>query len=1485
MSRARNLGNIAVSVTNDSNANNTVISSNVLITSNLTVNGSIITNNPITVISGEVTVPVDNISALKALMLRPSTVILKGFSTPNDGGGGTLEWIAGDTSTPNDGTIIQCTNGPSGRYKRIYEGPLNVLWWGNSAAALTAAFAVGNIVKIPVGYTLTINSDVSAYGKTFILEGSLAGTGKITGALVIRNGGNTLAVGQNALNSGADWQGLQIGGGNPNMGTDGTVQGVDGFASWLRFQPSKNESPFELCLYPTAAQGRATANSGTNQVTRVWGTPFTSAWIGMNFYLGENIYVVASVISSNAITVNDAFNQPFTFSSTFTETYHVFSVKGTGICNVSGNTVTRVSGDPFIPFITSPPFKFEINGNPVTVTSWLDVNTYVLSAPPGNVTGAAYEFELHIAHNLTAIRVQKLLGTSEENLNIIAQYDGYHIRSQFAGDGQYRKIVIGSGDYGDGVLRRQIVVQKNGDLTIGGDYGAEAIKVLASNNVPSNRFETIAAPSGFAPGWRARGVDANVGFGIDTQGNGATTFTSHQFGSIEFQIFGTGGTSYLAANSGSNADPVLSAQGSATDIDIVLTPKNDGNLRITTDLITTASGTVPVSVDNLATLKALTKRPKTVYMKCRTTAGDGGEGEFTWFPGDSTTADDALIVQCTSGPAGRYKRIFVPGEYQATWWGVIGDGVTSCDAALKKAAASAVRGTLFLPRGRILLTGTDTVHLVNIRFSGMGAMNWSNADTDDYVGYQHLGDFGTTFLITSTTQQPFTVDNSVTIEHCNFYWPNQTGQTAQPIVYPPLITDRGVNYDNSGGVSNNVFINCSVVNAYDFLKQSTQMLTWGSWRILFSDIYAVRRVFSLATVAEQFMIVGCVFNMSLFFEGVATVFTGGISNGSGGAGTILNVTHVNSGHMGLNSKTIGGGTLPNTTLTAYLTGTGLTGTYTVTPSQFTAPGTNFFFASSLGLWTRANGDWLHVWGNGTPSQASTTLVGGLAGTNNIVYGYRRAVYVETGCLDFATFDPSNHFDGSPQVLYVGNSGHITHTRFLGSYYSFPFAGDETNLACFEIDNPAANGPTGGCNIEISGDLRGGNGTFFKAIGNNINRIEMTQMSVGNWGGSSTVGTYYGTYISAPNADVRISASNYFTGSGGTNGTGIYVPSSKSLLIDGIKIRGANRPIDFTGNSNTVFITGVQTLGTQSQYSIYGTQGDNITFGFNDIDKSYTLLDGVYRIGSRGLAIYIASQAPGEGSAPYTGYNIWQQANGTWTYGKGSAGHYGASIRLDSGGGNLGFFMTSTGGTAGGSATMNQYFYMSATDGTLYQAAPVRVLSAFRAQNIGTTASSSNAFLDNADGNNLLRSTSSMDYKKDVEPLNSDIADKVIAEAEPIWYRSKSSFDNPLWSWYGFGAEQIATIEPRLVHWSYKESDYEEIVVKPESSTYEAQPDGTFKEVITEKVIEKRLKQGSVKSPDGIMYDRLTVMLVDKVRRLDETIRELQESIEVLKNKN
>jgi hypothetical protein len=65
---------------------------------------------------------------------------------------------------------------------------------------------------------------------------------------------------------------------------------------------------------------------------------------------------------------------------------------------------------------------------------------------------------------------------------------------------------------------------------------------------------------------------------------------------------------------------------------------------------------------------------------------------------------------------------------------------------------------------------------------------------------------------------------------------------------------------------------------------------------------------------------------------VAT-FTATIDNGSGGAGTTLTVTDMSSGLIGVGTVVKGPGIIAGTVITACLTGTGTTGTYTVNQSQ------------------------------------------------------------------------------------------------------------------------------------------------------------------------------------------------------------------------------------------------------------------------------------------------------------------------------------------------------------------------------------------------------------------------------------------------------------------------------------------------------------------------------------------------------------------------
>ena len=128
-----------------------------------------------------------------------------------------------------------------------------------------------------------------------------------------------------------------------------------------------------------------------------------------------------------------------------------------------------------------------------------------------------------------------------------------------------------------------------------------------------------------------------------------------------------------------------------------------------------------------------------------------------------------------------------------------GDGVTSDDVALAKAAAACdAAGTkLVLPAGKILLTGAATVVLNHCAMMGVGAPAGDNS-----------GEYGTTILLTSETVPPFQLEAGWQISGINFYWPNQTtGRTP----YPPLLSDGG----RGKGFNHGVIHDIVIINAYD----------------------------------------------------------------------------------------------------------------------------------------------------------------------------------------------------------------------------------------------------------------------------------------------------------------------------------------------------------------------------------------------------------------------------------------------------------------------------------------------------------------------------------------------------------------------------------------------------------------------------------------------------------------------------------------------
>ena len=114
----------------------------------------------------------------------------------------------------------------------------------------------------------------------------------------------------------------------------------------------------------------------------------------------------------------------------------------------------------------------------------------------------------------------------------------------------------------------------------------------------------------------------------------------------------------------------------------------------------------------------------------------------------------------------------------------------------------------------------------------------------------------------------------------------------------------------------------------------------------------------------------------------------------------------------------------------------------------------------------------------------------------------------------------------------------------------------------------------------------------------------------------------------------------------------------------------------------------------------------------------------------------------------------------------------------------------------------------------------------------------------------MRSTSSAKYKTDVEDLQTDFSKKIY-DLRTVWYRSAADADRKDWSWYGLIAEEVSAVEPRLVHWTYADDQYEYVSADVEGSDQQR----------------RALKSDAVKTPDGIQYDRIGVLLLKELQKL------------------
>jgi len=115
--------------------------------------------------------------------------------------------------------------------------------------------------------------------------------------------------------------------------------------------------------------------------------------------------------------------------------------------------------------------------------------------------------------------------------------------------------------------------------------------------------------------------------------------------------------------------------------------------------------------------------------------------------------------------------------------------------------------------------------------------------------------------------------------------------------------------------------------------------------------------------------------------------------------------------------------------------------------------------------------------------------------------------------------------------------------------------------------------------------------------------------------------------------------------------------------------------------------------------------------------------------------------------------------------------------------------------------------------------------------------------------------SSIKYKKDVETIENSYADAIL-DCRPVWYRSICSGDRPDHSFWGFIAEEVAEIDPRLVHFKTVDVTFEN---------------------------GKKIETPCDPEPESVHYNRFVPHLVNLVRRQRDQIQSLEDRVLALEN--
>ena len=252
---------------------------------------------------------------------------------------------------------------------------------------------------------------------------------------------------------------------------------------------------------------------------------------------------------------------------------------------------------------------------------------------------------------------------------------------------------------------------------------------------------------------------------------------------------------------------------------------------------------------------------------------------------------------------------------------------------------------------------------------------------------------------------------------------------------------------------------------------------------------------------------------------------------------------------------------------------------------------------------------------------------------------------------------------------------------------------------------------------------------------------------------SNIGTYAGSFTT-----LAASGASTLTGAVGIN----IAPTSYKLTVNsGATTETTAAAIGYNGDAGTNLY--INTDHGNNLVSLYASGSSSKEMRFLSGTLEVMRLATTGNVEMRGSANVRISL----GTAGTSGANN----NSNWIYGNGT------NLRFNNAGG----------------------FYSWETLGTERARIDTSGMLAVPQWHIQTTALGATAYVASGPQGAIYRSTSSIKYKRDVETIEDIYADAVL-DVRPVFYRSKSDNDNSAHGFWGIIAEELAEIDPRLVHW-------------------------------------------------------------------------------------